>query len=148
MKHALLFLERNMGSGYAYAYPPTNPILKLWCKWCLHQAKKTLERDGHPASLGGDGASSKLPAKGTVSMFMNCRFVVYSLLVHYPDPRERTRKTKFTLHCVFPRNLNFISGSFQAFLAKCRSIGWNTLQSGQMESLRIPIPDNLFLKKH
>lgn len=149
MKHALLFLERNMGSGYAHAYPPLNPVLAWWLKtWVLPKAKATLEKDGCLVNLSAVTESAELPHEGTTSMFMGHGFAVYSLLTWCPDPREPARKSKFTLHAVFPVNLSFISASFQTFLSHCRTVAWDTLQSGRVEALSIPIPDNLFLQKH
>ncbi len=149
MKYALLFLERNMGSGYAYAYPPLNRVLSWWLRTLvLPKARATLEKDGCLVNLGVGVESAEFPHEGTTSMFMGSGFAVYSLLTWCPDPREKGRKSKFTLHSVFPVNLNFISGSFQTFLSQCCVIGLNTLQSGRVEALRIPIPDNLFLSKH
>jgi hypothetical protein len=147
MKHALLFLERNMGNGYAHAYPPVNPVLSWWLRnRVLPRAQTTLETDGHSVSLDG----GVLPPYGTATTFVSRHFTVYSLLIQ-PDTHctdLRARNPKFTLHAVFPSNLNFISGPFQAFLSQCRTVAWNTLQSGQVEALRVPIPDNLFLNKH
>lgn len=148
MKNALLFLERNMGSGYEHAYPPLNRVLCWWLRnMVLPKARATLEKDGCLVNLGVGTESAELPHEGTTSVFMGCGFAVYSLLTWCPDPREKARKSKFTLDAVFPTNLNFISGPFQAFLAKCRVIGLNTLQRGRVEALRVPIPDNLFLTK-
>lgn len=146
MKHALLFLERNMGSGYAHAYPPLNPVLFWWLHtMVLPRARAQLERNGHPVDLD---LGSSFPDKGMVSLYIGRRLVVHSLLA--PDSccdDPRARNPKFTLHAVFPRNLNFISGPFQAFLKKCRIIGWNIRKSGREDTLKVPIPDNLFLKK-
>jgi len=152
MKDALLFLERNMGSGYEHAFPPLNPLRFWWFRTrVLPRSDAVLKEAGHLANLGRESSPSfELPSEGTASTFSGRGFTVYSLLVQ-PDTLctdKKARNPKFTLHAVFPSNLNFISGPFQALLAKCRSIGWNTLRSGCVESLRVPIPDSLFLPKH
>ncbi len=151
MKHALLFLERNMGSDYEIACPPLSPLLSWWLQTqVLHKAQRKLSSDGYPAVLDWDEPSSNLPSEGKTSLFIGCFFVVYSLRVQ-PDTRctdPHAKDPHFTLHAVFPRNLDFISTGFQTFLAKCRAIGWNTFKPGRVEALRIPIPESLFLQKH
>lgn len=154
-RYAYIFVNRNFGHDYAYAYPPQGLIQGwLWRHGIREAAKLALEQsETERRSLSGEDFSAEL-AEGisTYAYFHRWvfKFTIYSVKIApdtlCPDPRAEGRCPYFVMHLLIPGVPEVISKRFGEFRDRCQEIAWHTMRSGVQEELKVEIPDNLYLQ--
>ena len=154
-KYAYIFVERNMGQDYAFAYPPLGPITGwLWQHGVRDAAKLALDR--REAELRAAWPEDKFGAalaEGistyTYDRSWGVKHTIYSVKIApdtlCPDPRAEGRCPYFVMHLLFPGVPEIISKRFGEFRDRCQEIAWRTMRSGEQSELKVEIPEDFYL---
>ena len=153
-QYAYIFVERNMGHDYAYAEPPLGMIRGwLWRRYIYPEARRTLEVQVQKLN---DACCEDLEkfktrlATGISVYSYSHRHTVYSVRIApdtlCPDPRATGRCPYFVMHLLMPGIPEVISKRFGEFRAHCQDIAWHTMFSGRQGTLKVLIPDDLYLQ--
>lgn len=148
--YAYIFVERNMGSGYAFAYPRLSP-LRGWFfrKFILPVASMELTRQ--EATLRGYEELTAALVAGVAVYSERFKYTVYKRKIMpdtaCPDPRAEGRNPRFEMYVVFSGSPNVFSKQFNEFQEKCNQIAWQTLLPGERDELTVEVPEELYPPK-
>ena len=149
-KYAYIFVERNMGHDYAYAYPPLGLLVSWrWSHGIYDSAKQALnaKENALRSTLSVEEFKEHL-ASGISVYSYNNKHTVYSVKIApdtlCPDPRAQGRYPYFVMHTLIPGAPEVFSKRFGEFCARCQDTAWHTMRSGEQLELKVEIPQNLY----
>ena len=149
-RSAYIFVNRNFGHDYAYAYPPLGLFRSWLWRLCIYpEIKKALDmRVQYRRDQLSDVEFQSELAKG-ISVHTCCRkHTIYSIKIApdtlCPDPRAQGRLPYFVMHLLMPGFPEIISRRYEIFRSQCQEIAWNTMQSGELSELRVNMPEELY----
>lgn len=139
-----------MGDGYAYAYPPLNPLrgwfIRRFLLPCVDMEMDKLEKE-----LQTQGKLNAELVNGIAVYGCKFKHTIYKLKVMpdtiCPDPRAAGRSPRFEMYVVFSGFPNIFSKQFNEFQKTCRHIGLNTFAAGERDELAVKIPEQLYPPK-
>lgn len=150
-RYAYIFVNRNFGHDYAYAYPPLGLIRGwFWEHYIKADVKQALDaRLQNLKDATAPEEFKELLASGISAHTYSHRHTIYSVKIVpdtlCPDPRAAGRCPHFVMYLLMPGAPEVISKRFGEFRAKCQEIAWHTMRSGEQNELKLEIPDNFYL---
>ena len=142
-----LFVSRNMGSGYANAYPKCSRLFLWWCeRVVLPRSKAAFVKAVSSRSVVREETEGNRRI-ATVSRVAG-RFV-FSIRcedTRCTDPMAKGRKPKFDMHAVFDGTPNLICKAFNDCTDECFRRGWDAMTSGENDNLRFIVPPEVYLR--
>lgn len=148
--YAYIFVERNMGTGYAFAFPRLSPLRSCFFRtFIFSAADMELRREENILEKRGEYTS--VLNKGIAAYGTKFKHTVYKKKVMpdslCPDPRAEGRNPRFEMYVVFPGFPNVFSKHFNEFQEKCNQIAWQIMRPGEHDELTVEIPAELYPKK-
>ena len=145
-REVFLFVSRNMGSGYANAYPVCGPLFAQWCdRVLLPKARADFVHAvaAHSAVRTSDGGIQQIEhvTRAFGRYVWSMRRVPDTKCT---DPLAAGRMPKFEMQVVFDGKPNLFCKAFNDCLVECRRRGWDTMEPGANTALRFEAPPELF----
>lgn len=151
-KQAYIFVDRNMGNGYAFAYPP----MSFWRAWMLQkfvipESDKAME-DNENQLLAMKAKNEKSAFEDGVIVFAKKMGYTVCKLKIMPDfacadPKAKGRNPRFVMYVVISGFPDIISKSFNSFINDCRKIAFETFDAGVNPKFLIKVADSLYPQK-
>lgn len=148
-REVFLFVSRNMGSGFANAYPKCSRLFSWWCESVLlPRAQADFVRAIEARSAVRTTADGVRRIEHISSVFN--RYVCSMRVVpdtRCTDPAAKGRSPKFDMQIVFDGKPDLFCKAFDDCLAECRKRGWDAMEPGESETLRFLAPSEMYPDK-